>query len=307
MHQQLRRLPLQLNTRRSRLFSSASSIDPAEVAKFAAASSQWWNPRGEFAMLHMMNPVRTRYIRDQVLAHLPAQRTGASPAFPLKSLRVLDVGCGGGLLSESLARLGANVTALDASPENIAMATHHASLDPMLRDNLSFKASTAEDLLAEVGPGFYDIVCSLEVVEHVNSPKEFIGNCLDLVKPEGVAVFSTINRTPTSYLFTILLAEHLLKWVPVGTHDHSKYITPQELDAFVRNAQDRDSNNGRYALDVVDVSGILYDPIQNRWEVVDGRRSRSLTSCGGVIPGLLGNLEMNYLMTVKKEPRVASD
>ncbi|KAI9337314.1 S-adenosyl-L-methionine-dependent methyltransferase [Obelidium mucronatum] len=242
MHQQLRRLPLQSNTRRSRLFSSASSIDPAEVAKFAAASSQWWNPRGEFAMLHMMNPVRTRI-------------------HPRPTL--------------------------DASPENIAMATHHASLDPMLRDNLSFKASTAEDLLAEVGPGFYDVVCSLEVVEHVNSPKEFIGNCLDLVKPEGLAVFSTINRTPTSYLFTILLAEHLLKWVPVGTHDHS--------------------NNGRYDLDVVDVSGILYDPIQNRWEVVDGRRSRSLTSCGGIIPGLLGNLEMNYLMTVKKEPRVASD
>ncbi|KAJ3024619.1 UNVERIFIED_CONTAM: hypothetical protein HDU68_007964 [Siphonaria sp. JEL0065] len=278
---------------RSRSLSTTSSIDPAEVAKFAAASSEWWNPKGEFGMLHQMNPIRMQYIRTQALTHLSTLGQQITPAFPFKGLKVLDIGCGGGLLSESLARLGADVTGLDASPENIAMATHHAGLDPMLKENLKFRASTAEDLLAEVGAGSFDLVCSLEVVEHVNSPKDFIGNCLDLVKPDGVAVFSTINRTPTSYLFTILLAEHLLKWVPVGTHDYSKYITPQELTAFVRNAEERSKSSESSQLDIVDLSGMAYRPLENRWEVLDG------TGPCNTLTGF-GDLEMNYLMTVKK-------
>ncbi|KAI8618520.1 S-adenosyl-L-methionine-dependent methyltransferase [Chytriomyces sp. MP71] len=271
-----------------------SSVDASEVAKFANAAHEWWDPHGQFGMLHQMNPVRMRYIRDMALAHAVTGFSGdPSLAFPLSGKKVLDVGCGGGLLSESLRRLGATVTGIDASQENVAMASYHASLDPMLKEDIQFRAITVENLLDEVGPAHYDMVCSLEVVEHVNQPGTFIGNCLDLVKPNGLAVFSTINRTPTSYLFTILLAEHILKWVPAGTHDHAKYVTPGELESFVRAAERSPHHPHDCSLDIVDTSGIAYRPLENRWEVLNRAAGEKLFPFGG-------DLEMNYLMTVRK-------
>ncbi|KAJ3100397.1 hypothetical protein HK100_004717 [Physocladia obscura] len=293
----------------ARMYSATSSIDSAEVAKFAAASNDWWKPNGQFGMLHQMNPVRMKYIRTQTLSHLASLPVSSAstlasvqpdPAAPFKGLRVLDVGCGGGLLSESLARLGASVTAtaIDASPENVAMAAYHASLDPMLNFDpkapfsLSFRAITAEELLRETGSVF-DLVCSLEVVEHVNNPKEFIGNCLELVKPNGLAIFSTINRTPTARLFTILLAENILKWVPVGTHNFDKYITPTELESFVKAVELSSVATIKSKHEIADVSGLAYRPLENKWELLDGKNSMF-----GF--GFAGDLEMNYVMSVRK-------
>ncbi|KAJ3073712.1 hypothetical protein HDU98_000848 [Podochytrium sp. JEL0797] len=241
-----------------------------------------------------MNPVRMQYIRKHVLAHLDPQLLQATPAAPFKGLKVLDVGCGGGLLSEALARLGAEVTGLDASPENTSMATFHAALDPMLEGRVVYRPQTVEKVVEEEGNRRFDVVCSLEVVEHVNDPKVFIGNCLDLVKPGGVAVFSTINRTPASYLFTVLLAEHVLKWVPTGTHDHSKYVTPTELESFIKSAEAKETDGVR--LEVVDVSGMALRLLENRWVVLDGDKKGGVL---GVAPGC-GDLDMNYLMVVKK-------
>ncbi|KAJ3224152.1 Hexaprenyldihydroxybenzoate methyltransferase, mitochondrial [Chytriomyces hyalinus] len=276
---------------------SYSSVNADEVAKFAAASHEWWDPKGQFGMLHLMNPVRMKYIRDVFLKY---SRAGADPlvgglARPLEGKKVLDVGCGGGLLSESLRRLGATVTGIDASSENVAMATHHASLDPMLKENLAYRSITVENLLQEVGASHFDMVCSLEVIEHVNNQDVFIRNCMDLVKPEGLAVFSTINRTPTSYLLTILMAEHILRWVPPGTHDHSTYVTPSELESFVRAAERSPHHPANCSLDIVDTRGIAYLPLENKWQVLDSSTAASKFPFGG-------DLDMNYVMTVVKRP-----
>ncbi|KAJ3292942.1 Hexaprenyldihydroxybenzoate methyltransferase, mitochondrial [Rhizoclosmatium sp. JEL0117] len=274
---------------RSLTTSASSSINAEEVSKFAAASAEWWDPHGQFGMLHKMNPPRTKYIRDQVLKHLNPSLfpPSATPAHPFKGLRILDVGCGGGLLSESLARLGATVTGLDASPENTAMATYHASLDPSLSPPPTFLAEPIEQHLQNTQQK-YDVVTSLEVIEHVNNPATFLKHCLQSVKPGGVAVFSTINRTRTSWLLTILAAEHVLKWVPVGTHDHAKYITPEELEGFVKGSGEN--------VQVVDVRGIAYRVLENRWEVLGSEADKK--ALGNSLG--FGDLEMNYIVTVTK-------
>ncbi|KAJ3195438.1 Vacuolar protein sorting-associated protein 8 [Irineochytrium annulatum] len=211
-----------------------SSVDSDEISKFARASYDWWNPSGQFAMLHKMNGPRMEYIRAMVDRHLPANET--RPAFrPLEGLKVLDVGCGGGLLSESLSRLGAAVTGIDAAPENVAMAAWHSKSDPFLNQP-NYIATTAEDLLADVGEGSFDVVCALEIVEHVKDAKDFIGTCVGLVKPGGLAMVSTINRTPAARVFTVYMAENVLSWVPKGTHDPAKYVTPSELTNYIEQA-----------------------------------------------------------------------
>ncbi|KAI9359313.1 S-adenosyl-L-methionine-dependent methyltransferase [Zopfochytrium polystomum] len=238
-----------------------SSIDASEVSKFAQASAEWWDPRGQFEMLHRMNPVRVRYIRDQVVRASPGSASAtreelARMVKPFSGLSILDIGCGGGLLSESLARLGANVVGVDAAPENIAIATLHSRTDPMLQKP-TYMASTAEAILEKGGEAQFDIVCSLEVVEHVRDPKKFIQTCMHLVKPGGLGVFSTINRTPASYLLTVVMAEQVLRWVPAGTHDHAKYVTPQEMVAYIESAGGR----------VEDMSGIAFDPLLKKWHL----------------------------------------
>ncbi|KAI8842367.1 ubiquinone biosynthesis O-methyltransferase [Chytriomyces cf. hyalinus JEL632] len=281
---------------------SCSSVNAEEVAKFAAASHEWWNPKGQFSVLHLMNPVRMKYIRDMFLRYTPAGGADAKVdlARPLEGKKVLDVGCGGGLLCESLRRLGASVTGIDASSENVSMATHHASLDPMLKDDLTYRSITVENLLEEVGASHFDMVCSLEVIEHVSNQDIFVQNCMDLVKPELLAVFSTINRTPTSYLLTILLAEHVFRWIPPGTHDHSAYVTPSELESFVRAAENSPHHPPNCSLDIADTRGIAYLPLENKWQVLDS----STVSTG--FP-LGGDLEVNYIMTVVKRPFKESD
>ncbi|KAJ3333213.1 hypothetical protein HDU76_010534 [Blyttiomyces sp. JEL0837] len=261
--------------------STYSSIDAAEVSKFAKASADWWNPRGQFEMLHKMNPMRVKYIRDQYQKHSQDPSTvSTDPSLPFAGLRMLDIGCGGGLLSESLSRLGASVDGVDAAPENIAMATIHAQMDPFLKTP-NYQASTAEDLVTKVGDGYYDVVCGLEIVEHVKDPEEFIATCVKLVKPGGLVFFSTINRTVTSYLFTIFMAESVLRWVPEGTHDHAKYITPSEFVSYLQ----------RSGASALDTTGMGYSLVNNDWELLqDGK---------GPLGGM-GALEMNYILCARR-------
>ncbi|KAJ3106692.1 hypothetical protein HDU97_005844 [Phlyctochytrium planicorne] len=245
--------------------ASASSIDPEEVAKFSKASAEWWDPHGQFEMLHKMNPVRVGYIKDKVYQHLQRQQPGLLHK-PFKGLNMLDVGCGGGLLSESLTRLGGQVTGLDASPENVNMARYHAESDPLL-PKPTYRAVTAEDLLSETGGSVFDAVCSLEVIEHVNDPKSFVQTLCQLVKPQGLVFLSTINRTAVSNFLTIQMAEQVLKWVPPGTHDHSKYVTPEEISSFVNSTGDSK---------VVDITGVTFNPLLSKWMLLSHLNPASL-------------------------------
>ncbi|TPX63376.1 hypothetical protein SpCBS45565_g06666 [Spizellomyces sp. 'palustris'] len=252
-----------------------STVDQAEIAKFARAADDWWNPGGEFAMLHRMNPARVGYVRD-MLEHV-GKGDGTSAAKPFTGLRLLDIGCGGGLLSEALVRLGATVVGADAAAENIHMARIHAAQDPALqlgRGSLEYRHTTAEQL-AEDGEKF-DAVCALEIIEHVVDAQEFIRVCSQLVKPNGLIFCSTISRTPTSYLFTILLAEHLLRWVPPGTHEHAKYVTPEEMQRFLTGAR----------CELLDIKGMSFNPVSNQWSLLSGRG--------------LGDLQMNYIVSARK-------
>ncbi|KAJ8586755.1 ubiquinone biosynthesis O-methyltransferase [Rhizopogon salebrosus TDB-379] len=230
----------------TRYFQSAAAtsttVNAAEIAHFSRLSSSWWDERGELAMLHRMNPVRMRYIREKLLESASedqgedARREMESRREVLTGMDVLDVGCGGGLLSESLARLGAHTLGIDASESNIGIASTHAAIDPQLSSSgksLEYRHTCAEQLVKE--PKLFDVVCSMEVIEHVDNPSAFLSACAQLVKPGGHLFLSTIARTPLSYFLTIVAAEHILREVAVGTHTFSKYIDPSELISFFQN------------------------------------------------------------------------
>ncbi len=209
--------------------SSSSTVDAAEVEKFSQMSATWWDPLGPFRPLHNMNPIRTSFIAQVASEHFSTPATA-----PLSGLRVLDVGSGGGLLCEALARLGpASVKGVDASPDNVAMARTHAAGDPTLWP-LSYAHAMAESLVAKGEQ--YDLVTSVEVIEHVSDPSLFAALCLQLVRPGGLLVMSTINRSAEAYAGAILAAEHILRWVPPGTHEFHKFITPFELQEVLRGA-----------------------------------------------------------------------
>ena len=219
---------------------SETSIVPREVAQFAAQAGSWWDPDGPEAMLHKLNPVRLRYIRDQIDQHWQADETGFRP---LEGKKALDVGCGAGLLAEPLARLGAEVTAIDASKELIAAAKAHAEASGL---DIDYRAVAVEDQ-----DGSFDLVTSLEVVEHVADPRAFVRALAARLAAGGLLILSTPNRTAWSRLLTVTLAEGLGR-VPRGTHDFTKFITPDELSAMVRDA----------GLSVIDVEGIAFSPLK---------------------------------------------
>jgi 2-polyprenyl-6-hydroxyphenyl methylase/3-demethylubiquinone-9 3-methyltransferase len=219
---------------------SETSILPAEVEQFGAHAASWWDPHGPEAMLHKLNPVRLGYIRDQINRHWQVDETSFRP---LEGKTALDVGCGAGLLAEPLARLGAEVTAIDASEELIAAAKDHADARGL---EIEYRAVAVEDM-----GGSYDLVTSLEVVEHVAEPKAFVRALADRLAPGGLLVMSTPNRTAWSRLLTITLAEGLGR-VPRGTHDFAAFITPDELSSMVREA----------GLSVIDVEGIAFSPLK---------------------------------------------
>ncbi len=232
--------------------SQQSSVDPDEVAKFAAMADAWWDPGGKFRPLHQLNPVRLRFIRDRVCAHLG--RDPLEPR-PLEGLRLLDVGCGGGLLCEPLTRLGARVTGIDAAGENIGIAGHHAAGAGL---EIDYRHATAEDL-ARAGESF-DVVVNMEVVEHVAAPGAFLETCASLVAPGGSSVIATLNRTPKSFLLAIVGAEYVLRWLPRGTHDWRKFLRPSELAAHLRGT----------GLEIEVMTGVDYNPLDTSWRLSRG-------------------------------------
>ncbi|OQR92851.1 3-demethylubiquinone-9 3-methyltransferase [Thraustotheca clavata] len=233
-----------------------STVNKAEVSKFTRAARDWWKPESNtgVGLLHQLNPIRVKYIREQAIAHVKKAPIDPQSPWPLKGLRVLDVGCGGGILSEALARIGAQVTGVDPGQANVEAATEHALGDHETAKN-RYICSTAEDLVAQNET--FDIVCALEVVEHVDNVPSFIQQLTQLLEPNGVLFMSTINRTPASYLTTILAVEHILRLVPPGTHDWNKYIQTHELKGELE-------KNGMV---VHDISGIVGDPFVTGWRL----------------------------------------
>jgi 2-polyprenyl-6-hydroxyphenyl methylase/3-demethylubiquinone-9 3-methyltransferase len=214
------------------------NVDNAEIAKFEALAKRWWDKNSEFKPLHEINPLRTNFIDERT---------------PVAELKILDVGCGGGILCESLALRGAEVTGIDMGEAPLSVARLH-----QLESNLTinYKKITAEELAAQE-PGTYDIVTCLEMLEHVPDPSKVIKACADLVKPNGDVYFSTINRNPKSYVFAIIGAEYILQLLPKGTHEYNKFIKPSELASWARKA----------GLDWLEISGMTYNPFTKKYKL----------------------------------------
>ncbi|WP_420004581.1 bifunctional 2-polyprenyl-6-hydroxyphenol methylase/3-demethylubiquinol 3-O-methyltransferase UbiG [Arenibacterium sp. LLYu02] len=228
-----------------------STVDPSEIAKFEAMAAEWWDPNGKFKPLHMLNPCRLDYITRQIAGEF--DRDLAAPA-PFAGLRILDIGCGGGLLSEPMARLGATVVGADAAEGNLPVARIHAEQSGLVID---YRHTTAE-ALAEAGEQF-DVVLNMEVVEHVADPLSYLTATHDLLKSGGLQICSTLNRNPKSYAMAIFGAEVVMRWLPRGTHDWSKFITPDELFDLLTKA----------GLTPVDRKGFVFNPIFWSWSISD--------------------------------------
>ena len=240
------------------------SIDDAEVARFESVAAEWWDSEGKFRPLHRMNPIRVGYIRDALCRHFG--RTVGDPR-PLDDLRIADVGCGGGLLCEPMARLGARVTGVDAGEEAVSIARLHAG---QMGLEIDYRQSTAEALAA--GGTTFDAVLALEIVEHVADIDAFLAAIASLVRPGGALIMSTLNRTPKSFGLAIVGAEYLLRWVPRGTHDWRKFVRPSELAGRLR----------RQGLEIDDVQGLVFNPLSGAWSLSDR------------------DLEVNYLLSGHK-------
>jgi 2-polyprenyl-6-hydroxyphenyl methylase / 3-demethylubiquinone-9 3-methyltransferase len=240
-----------------------TTIDPAEVEKFSKLAAEWWNPRGKFGVLHKFNPVRLQLIKEQVTARFA--RNPDDPE-PFKGLRFLDIGCGGGLLTEPMARLGAEIVGVDPSGKNIRTAMVHAEEQGL---RITYREGVAEELERE-GQAF-DVILNMEVIEHVANPKEFIASCGRMLKPRGLMFVATLNRTLKSFGLAIIGAEYILGWLPKGTHQWEKFITPEELKSWL----------GESAMEVKAETGVVYHPLASQW-----KRSR--------------DMDVNYMLVAQK-------
>jgi 2-polyprenyl-6-hydroxyphenyl methylase/3-demethylubiquinone-9 3-methyltransferase len=247
----------------SRTATSASTIDAGEVARFERMAKTWWDERGPMAPLHKFNPVRLAYIRDQAAAHFNRDKKQAGC---LTGLRILDIGCGGGILSEPLARLGASMVGADPATANIEVARSHAAQEGL---SIDYRDATAESL-ADAGERF-DIVLAMEVVEHVTDVDLFVRRCGEMVKPGGMMIAATINRTVKSFALAIVGAEYILRWLPRGTHRWDKFVTPDELETAMSHAD----------LRVVDERGVIYNLLSDAWQLSD-------------------DMDVNYMLTAAK-------
>lgn len=243
-----------------------SSIDPAEVERFSRIAAEWWDPKGKFAPLHKFNPVRLGFIRDQALHRFGRD---AKARRPFEGLRLLDIGCGGGLLCEPMSRLGFHVVGVDASERNIGTASAHAAEQGV---EVDYRASTAEALV-EAGEPAFDVILNMEVIEHVADPGEFLRSCAQLLAPGGLMIVATLNRTLKAFALAKVGAEYVLRWLPVGTHDWSKFLKPDEIRGFL--ADQPLVVDGPY--------GVVFDPLSGRW-------SQS------------HDADVNYMMTVTRDP-----
>ncbi len=243
---------------------TATTINADEVKKFSDLAEQWWDPAGQFKPLHKFNPVRLAYIREHILRHFDRDGTRRHP---LEGISILDIGCGGGLLCEPMARLGADVTGADASERNISIARIHAEQSGL---GITYTATTSEKL-AETGRKF-DVVLNMEVVEHVADVPLYLKSCADLVNPGGLMFIATINRTAKAYALAIVGAEYVLNWLPKGTHQYSKFLTPEEITSII----------SRHGMRVIDRTGVSYHPLHDQW-----RRTRDMS--------------VNYMLLAQKD------
>ncbi|MAL10256.1 MAG: bifunctional 3-demethylubiquinol 3-O-methyltransferase/2-polyprenyl-6-hydroxyphenol methylase [Maricaulis sp.] len=243
---------------------SRPSVDAEEVEKFSKMAAEWWDPESKFKPLHKFNPARLSWLRSTLTAHF---RLDAASAEPFKGLRVLDIGCGGGLISEPIARLGATVTAVDAAEPNIKTAMVHAEEMGL---SIDYRHGTAEQLI-ESGEALFDVVLNLEVVEHVADPEAFLKDCASLVKPGGMMVVGTINRTPRAFATAIFGAEWVMGWLPRGTHRFRKLVKPDEIRAAL---------NGTGMVPAEPV-GVSYNPLNDQFSIT-------------------GDTGVNYMMAAKR-------
>ena len=249
--------------------NTAINVDASEVEKFNNLASEWWNKTGAFATLHEINPLRLNWIEDNVKRGFMSADSSKTAEMGLAGKKVLDVGCGGGILSESMARRGADVTGIDLGTENLKAAALHAE-QSNLDDILRYQHIPIEQL-AETHAGQFDVVTCMEMLEHVPDPNAIVEACFKLLAPGGVCVLSTINRNPKSYLFAIVGAEYVLRLLDRGTHDYAKFITPAELDKMALNAD----------FSRQDIIGLHYNPLTKRY-------------------WLAQNVDVNYMMAVQK-------
>jgi len=242
--------------RREGHLAAGATLDRREARKFLALAERWWDPEGPFRPLHAITPRRLEYLRDQVCRHFGRP---AGEIRPLEGLRILDVGCGGGLASEPLARLGARVTGIDPVEETLAAARAHAEAGGL---QIDYRAELLEEVAA-AGERF-DVVLALEVIEHVADRGAFFDALADVVEPDGLAIFSTLNRTPKSFLLGIVAAEYLLGWLPRGSHSWRRFLHPSELAGALR----------RRGLKLIDVTGLVHEPLTGSWRL--DRRDTSI-------------------------------
>jgi 2-polyprenyl-6-hydroxyphenyl methylase / 3-demethylubiquinone-9 3-methyltransferase len=229
--------------------SANSSVDKDEIARFSAMAAEWWDPTGKFAPLHKFNPTRLAFIRERVIDHYSLD---AAKSAPFEGLKLLDIGCGGGLLSEPMTRLGADVLGADAGEANIKTASVHADEQGL---KIDYRATTAEALAAEGAQ--FDVILNMEVIEHVADRDGFLVSCAQMLKPGGILFCATLNRSLKAFGLAIVGAEYILGWLPRGTHDWNKFITPAELFKSIE----------RTGLEVVEETGVTYNPLSDRWSL----------------------------------------
>ena len=226
-----------------------NTIDSYEIERFSELSNSWWDQEGDFRPLHRFNPIRLEYIRKKICTHFGLDSRKLNV---LEGLTALDIGCGGGLVTEPMARMGATTSAIDASEKCIEVARHHAELNQL---EIDYRVSSAETLAAEKST--FDIILALEIIEHVNDIEVFVLSCAKLIKVGGIGIFATLNRTAKSFTYAIVGAEYILRWLPRGTHQWNRFIKPSELTAYL----------GNRGLGVTDITGVKYNFLEDNWSL----------------------------------------